>query len=177
MGARVGKLRQVARTPAAFTQSVDKALETKIVSPRHPGTVKAYEQLTKDNPEFKKSATEKNEALHEMLNSVRVDSTGAAPTDILKTTNKRFNRRGVSVIPDGKLSSEKLTELFINRKISTEEWTDQQIAEHYKLDLNVAQNLTKYFGSFYIFKREKEGLVIGNQKKFYQASDEPKGAN
>lgn len=174
MGARIAKMRQVARTPTAAIQSVEQALESKIISPRHPSTVKGYEELTQANPEFERSAKEKNEVLHKMLNSVHVDSTGAAPTDVLRTTTKRFSRRGLNVIPEGKLSSEKLSELFINRKISPEDWTEQNIADHYKLDLNVAQNLTKYFGSFYIYKTEKEGLVVGNQKKFYQTDDQPK---
>ena len=57
MGTQLAKLRRFTRTPAASLKNVDKVLEKKSISPRHPSTVKAIEEITKANPQFEKKNT------------------------------------------------------------------------------------------------------------------------
>ena len=169
MGAHVAKLRRFVRTPTARIQNVDKILENKVVSPRHPSSVKAFDELIKSHPEFKVAIKEKNDNLHKMLESVRVDSFGPAPDKVLKI-GKRVNE--IDIIPEGKLSHEQLDELYINRKILPEIWTEKQIALYYKLDETVARNLAMYFSSFRIYKQEeKTDLSIGDGIKSFIQND------
>ena len=174
MGARIAKAKKVSRNPAAFIKNVDKALEEKIVSPRHPSTVKAFDELVKSNPDFVDSSKQKNESLHNMLNIVRVDSTGAAPTDILKSGKRA---RKLNVTPEGKLEEQQIENLFLNKKMAPTDWTPEKIAEEYKLDPQVAINLLANFSSFYIVKNSannaNSAMDIGSGKSFLQADKEP----
>jgi Uncharacterised protein family (UPF0240). len=173
MGARIAKAKSVGRNPSSLIKNVEKVLNEKRASPRHPSTVKSFDELVKAHPEFEESAKQKNENLHTMLDSIRVDSTGAAPTDVLKTGKKT---RKLKVIPEGKLSDKQLQELFLNRKLAPEAYTVEKTANEYKLDIDVAKNLLQYYGSFYIYKEKNNAnaMEIGSGKSFLQPDEEPK---
>ena len=149
MGTQLAKLRRFTRTPASSLKNLDKVLEKKSISPRHPSTVKAIEEMTKANPQFEIAAKEKHENLHAMLDSVRVGSTGAAPDQVLRTGTRG---RKVNHILSGKLTSQQLDELYVNRKMDPDTWDENKIGEHYNLDQNVAKNLLMYYSSFRIYK-------------------------
>ena len=168
MGARIAKAKQVSRNPTAFIKNVDRVLEEKVISPRHPSTVKAFDELVKSNPDVAKSTKQKNENLHNMLNSVRVDSTGAAPSDILKSGKRS---RKLKIPPEGKLGEKQIEQLFLNKKMAPGDWTTEKVAEEYKLDVQVATNLLANFSSFYIIKNNKTAMTIGSGKSFLRADD------
>lgn len=164
MGGKIAKAKQVSRNPTAFIKNVDRVLEEKIISPRHPSTVKALDKLVKENPSFVDSSKLKNENLHNMLNSVRVDSTGVAPTDVLKSGKRA---RKLNIAPEGKLEERQIEELFLNKKIAPKEWTPEKIAEEYKLDVQVATNLLANFSSFYIIKNAQTvAMTLGSGQNF-----------
>ena len=166
MGAKIAKAKQVSRNPTAFIKNVDRVLEEKVISPRHPSTVKAFDKLVKENPGFVDSTKQKNENLHDMLNSVRVDSTGAAPTDILKSGKRA---RKLNIAPEGKLDERRIEELFLNKKIAPKDWTPERVAEEYKLDAQVAANLLANFSSFYIIKNSQTAaMTLGSGQNFLQ---------
>jgi len=169
MGARIAKAKQVTRNPAALVKNVEKVLEEKQVSPRHPSTVKAFDDLVKSRPEFEETAKQKNENLHFRLESVRVDSTGAAPSDVLKSGKRT---RKLNIQPEGKLNKAQLENLFLNKKIDPQTWTADKTAEEFKLDIEVAKNLLEHFGAFYIIKTEHTAMTVGSGKSFLKADED-----
>ncbi|XP_047135031.1 uncharacterized protein LOC105843790 isoform X2 [Hydra vulgaris] len=159
MGLQLAKLKKISRTPAAVFKNVDKVLDTKSVSPRHPTTVKAFDDLVEANPHFKTAVNERNVNLNKMLEEVCVNSTGVGPNEYLhrgKLTEKVQAKR------HGKLSCKDIEDLFLNRKIDPETWNSAKISEHYNLDVNVAENLLKNYSSFRIFKKS---MPESNQEK------------
>ena len=108
-----------------------------------------------------------------MLDSIRVDSTGAAPTEVLKSGKRA---RKLKAIPQGKLTDKRLQELFLNRKIAPETYTIEKTADEYKLDIDVAKNLLNHYGSFYIYKDKNttNAVNIGSGKSFLTPDEEPK---
>ena len=150
MGGKVAKFKAAARSPQAYVKSIDKVLESKPVqAPRHPSTVKAYEELSEKHPEFKEAVSGKNVALHSRLESVRVESTGPPPDEVLRTLEKF---RIPAHTPDGKLSIEQIRTLFMNRKVDENEWTSEKIADEFKIEPQVAANLVRFYSTFHIVK-------------------------
>lgn len=169
MGAQLAKLKRAARTPTASIKNVEKALETKSMSPRHPSTVKAIDEMVKANPQFETAAKDKNENLHTMLESLHVKSVGAAPSDVLRT-GKRAKK--LNIVPPGRLSIDQLNQLFLDRKLTPDEWTYEKISQVYNIDEDVARNLLTYFSSFRIYKTPKD-FDITKSKNFLQQDDGP----
>lgn len=154
MGQQVAKAKRTVRTPQAYVGTLEQALERKATAPRHPSTVKQFEKLVAANPNFKVSVQTKNEELHKRLESVRVDSQGAAPDMILKAVQKKLEHPR-----DGRLTFDEIEELFIKHKVQPETWNEALIAEKYKLEPNVVENLLKYYGAFYIYKGEEKSIL------------------
>ena len=151
MGGQLAKLKKVSRTPKSVFKDVDKVLEQKKVSPRHPTTAKAFDDLVKANPHFTSAVKERNINLNKMLEAVRVDSTGVAPDEILYRGKLPKNNQ---VKMHGKLSYQDIDDLFLNRKMDPETWSSTKVSEHYNLDIKVAENLLNNYSSFRIFKKK-----------------------
>ena len=169
MGQFIAKLRKASRTPQAILSNVDKVLERKSIAPRHPTTVKAFDELVKANPQFKIASEIKNEELHKRLKTVRVESDGAAPDKILKSSKKKLETS-----MDGRLTYDQIEELFINCKLSPEIWSDEKISKNYKLDVKVAKNLLNHFSSFYIYKEEEVDTDVPATPFFQREQEKPK---
>jgi len=149
-GTKVARAKAAARTPQQFIRSVDKELEKKIISPRHPTTVQGYEELVEKNPHFKKGATERNDSLHTMLEAFHVDSTGVAPDQVLKTgaATSRASHQKI-----GKLNIEQIRELYNLNKQDGAAWGEVALAERYALDVEVCRSLLRNYSAFYIYKK------------------------
>lgn len=167
MGSQIAKLKRLSRMPTASLKNVDKVLEVKSAAQRHPSTVEGYKELLKSNPSFQNIVKNKDEKLHKMLETVRVDSVGAAPKDILKTGKQA---RKINVVPEGKLTPHQLDELFTNCKVAPKTWTQDEIATKYKIDNIVAKNLLSYFSSFHIYKKS-ESREISKDANIFLKSD------
>lgn len=149
MGQHIAKVRTTARTPQSLVRSVDATLEKKITSPRHPGTAKVFEKIVEENPHIRHETAVKHEGLAQRLGEVKVASTGAAPEFILRKGTKKMK------LPrEGELTYKEIAELLLLRKKSPEEWTEEALAEKYKLEVGVVGNIVNNYASFHIYKEE-----------------------
>ena len=71
-----------------------------------------------------------------------------SPTEV---ASKHADRK---TIP-GKLSSEKILELFVNRYSDEAVWTPENIAQTYKISQKAAEDLVQYYSSFNVVKPGK----------------------
>jgi len=124
-------------------------------APRHPSTEEAFKKLLKENPVLQNVDKIQDTDFLKMLHDFKVDSFDPQMKDPRlsppEVASKHANRKTVP----GKLSSEKILELFAHRYTDAAVWTPENIAETYKINQKVAADLVQYYSSFNVFKPGK----------------------
>ena len=63
----------------------------------------------------------------------------------------------VSNSTEGYLTAQQVLEIFDKRRTNEQEWTDKRISTDYKISLEDATNLIKYFGSYRVVGKLDKG--------------------
>ena len=61
--------------------------------------------------------------------------------------------REMGVVPKGKVTPVQLSELFARRLEDSDQWTEEKLAEHYKLDKEALSSVLKYFCDYAVVTR------------------------
>ncbi|XP_064594444.1 protein NDUFAF4 homolog [Liolophura sinensis] len=158
-------------------RAMDRQAKAPKAAPRHETTKKSYEQLARENPELQEAVKSKNEALHERLLHVRVESTGPPPDQSLvsrslpltreKSEDPEFGYLIPDVIPEGRVSLKQVFEFIGKHQNDPKGYTAQMIADEYKLELNQVQDILRHFQAFHMYvpKKIRDKMVTASSEE------------
>lgn len=83
----------------------------------------------------------------------RATKTGDSSRKLPESREPRMPRL-VGEAPSGKITPLGLSELFSKRLNDPDEWTDEKLAEHYKLNKETLSSVLKYYTDFAVVKKK-----------------------
>ncbi|PFX31211.1 NADH dehydrogenase [ubiquinone] 1 alpha subcomplex assembly factor 4-like [Stylophora pistillata] len=174
MGAGISRATRLIRKPLETHRRVEKILEKKPKpAPKHPSSESAIADARNHNKELFKQRDRKDDILLGRLKDFKImDAQEGKPITGEQETNRKLPvsresmSRQVGVVPKGKITSVQLSELFAKRLEDPDKWTDEKLAEHYKLDKEALSSVLKYCSDYTVVARAElprplEPSVIG----------------
>ncbi|XP_015790238.1 NADH dehydrogenase [ubiquinone] 1 alpha subcomplex assembly factor 4 [Tetranychus urticae] len=138
-------------------------------APKHLTTQQKILKYIEEHPELKEIVVEKPKTLLEWLKKIRVVSHGVPDTELFKTDKRKlpvkretyelprmFGEIEPKVIPEGKISLQRTTNLVMEYASMKIKPSSKEIAEKYNLEEQDAANLVRHFKAFELYKPAKE---------------------
>lgn len=165
MGAKVSRISRLVKRPLESRWKVDRMLEKKPKpAPRYPSSQNAVDEERKRNEQLFLQQNQKDDKFLGRLKDFKIDSQdpqGSVRATKIGDTSRKLPEsreprmpRLVGEAPSGKITPLGLSELFSKRLNDPDKWTDEKLAEHYKLNTETLSSVLKYYSDFAVVKKK-----------------------